>query len=263
VRNENKRRKVMRDWTTDGFVVGRPYQSVHEESATQKYPIGTVYEAFGRRWRYCKAAATITPARRGCPNLAQNPWYAGGYSFGSDGCTATGLSGENYFDVTLSGDYDIERLVDCYQGGILTLYPSTGIPIWQYHILGNDLSHTTNTIVRIYVDPPLISDFTAVPVDGMPSPYMYVGDGESVGTQLSVVVVNELIITSGYYFWGQTRGPAWVTPNAGWTTAATREAEWHTNGTIKAAAGVALQRAGYLLVNNTDADDAIIMLQLE
>jgi len=70
-------------------------------------------------------------------------------------------------------------------------------------------------------------------------------------------------VTSGYYFWGQTRGPAWVTPNAGWNTAATRECEWHTNGTIKAATGVALQRAGYLLVNNTDADDAHIMLMLE
>jgi len=33
--------------------------------------------------------------------------------------------------------------------------------------------------------------------------------------------------------------------------------------TIKAAAGVALQRAGYILVNNTDADDAHIMLMLE
>ena len=253
----------MREFNCDGIIVGRPDQSVHEQSATQKYPIGTIYESFGKRWRYCRAAAAITPARRGCPNLAQNPWDAGGYSFGSDGCTATGVSGENYLDVTLSADYDIERTVDCFQDGIISLFDAAGINIWQYRIIGNDLSHTSNTIVRLYIDPPLISDMTAVPCDGVPSPYMNVGDGESVGTGASVVCVNELIVSSGYYFWGQTKGPAWVTPNAGWNTASTREAEWHTNGTIKAAAGVALQRAGYLLQENSDADDALIMLMLE
>jgi hypothetical protein len=252
----------MREFNCDGVIVGRPDQTVHEESATQKYPIGTIYSAFGKEWAYCRAAATITPARRGCPSLTQNPWTAGGYSFGSDECTATGVAGENYFDVTQGAAYDIERTVDCFQDGIISLFPASGIPIWQYRIIGNDLSHTSNTIVRIYVDPPIIEAMAAVPCDGMPSPYMNVGDGESVGTQLSVVCVNEHIVTSGYYFWGQVRGPAWVTPNAGFNTTATRECEWHTNGTIKAAAGVALQRAGYILVNNTDADDAHIMLML-
>ncbi len=253
----------MREFNCDGIIVGRPYQSVHEYSATQKYPVGMVYEPFGHRWRYCRAAAEITPARRGCPNLTQNPWTAGGYSFGADGCTVTGVAGSNSVILTQSGDYDIERTLDCFQDGILTLFPASGIPIWQYRIIGNDLSYTSNTLVKLYIDPPLVEAAVAVPCDGMPSPYMNVGDGESVGTQLSVVVVNELIVTNGYYFWGQTRGPAWVTPNAGFNTAATRECEWHTNGTIKAAAGVALQRAGYILVNNTDSDDAHIMLQLE
>jgi hypothetical protein len=255
----------MRDFNVDGVLVGRPYQSVHEQSATQHYPIGMIYEAFGRRWRYCRAAANITFARRGCPNLNQNPWKASGYSFGSDGCKATGVLGENYVDVTLSADYDIERTRDCYQGGILTAYPPSprDDEIFGYHILGNDVSHTLNTIVRLYLDPPPQEAWTDVPVDGMPSSYMNVGASGSVGTQASVIVVPEIQVTSGHYFWGQTRGPAWVTPNAGWNTEATREAEWHTDGTIKAAAGVALQRAGYLLAESSDADDAHIMLMLE
>jgi len=255
----------MRDFTVDGVLVGRPHQSVHEQSATQKYPIGTIYEAFGKRWRYSRAAAAITIARRGCPNLAQNPWDAGGYSFGCDACLATGILGENYVDVFLDTDYDIERTVDVFQGGILTAYPAAprDDEIFQYHILGNDPSHTSNTYVRIYLDPPPQEAWTDVPVDGMPSPYMNVGASGSVGTQASVIIVPEIQVTSGYYFWGQTRGPAWVTPNAEWNTAATREAEWHTDGTIKAAAGVALQRAGYLLQESSDAADSHIMLMLE
>jgi hypothetical protein len=255
----------MRDFTADGVLIGIPHQSVHEQSAVQKYPVGTIFEAFGKRWRYCRAAANITIARRGCPNLAQNPWDAGGYSFGSDGCTATGILGENYVDVTLSADYDIERTVDVYQGGILTAYPAAprDDEIFQYHILGNDLSHTSNTIVRLYLFPAPEEAWTAVPVDGMPSPYMNVGASGSVGVQSSVICVPEIQVTSGYFFWGQTKGPAWVTPTAGFNTASTRECEFHTDGCIKAAAGVALQRAGYILPENSDADDAHIMLMLE
>jgi len=228
-----------------------------------------IYEAFGKRWRYCRAAANITIARRGCPNLSQNPWYAGGYSFGCDTSKATGILGENYVDITLGADYDaIERTVDVFQGGLLTAYPAAprDDEIFQYHILGNDASYQVaiaHDTVRIYLDPPPQEAWVAVPVDGMPSPYMNVGASGSVGTQGSVIVVPEIQVTSGSFFWGQTRGPAWVTPSPGWNTASTREAEFHTDGCLKAATGVALQRAGYLLVENTDADDAHIMLMLE
>jgi hypothetical protein len=257
----------MRDFNADGQVYGRPYQSVLEQSATQKYPIGTIYEAFGRRYRYCRAVAAITPARRGCPALIYDTWLASvtvtAPQFGSDGATATGKKDENEVVVTFAGDYDVARAVDIMQDGLLTLFDAAGLKIHEHRIIGNDASYTTDTLMKIYIDPPLVEDATAVPCDGLPSPYMFVGDGESNGTACSIIVVNPIIVSSGYYFWGQTRGPCWVTPNAGWQTAATRECEWHTNGTIKAAAGVALQRAGYLLAENTDSDDAHIMLMLE
>jgi len=260
----------MREFNCDGIIVGRPAQSIHEQSLVQKYPIGTIFEAFGKRYRYCRAVANITPARRGCPTLIYNPWLDSvtvtGPQFGSDATTATGVSGSNELILTFAAACDVARAVDILQDGIISLFPASGIPIYQYRIIGNDASYQVTLAddrIKVYIDPPLVADMTAVPCDGMPSPYMFVGDGESVGVQASVVVVNEIIVTSGYYFWGQTRGPAWVTPNAGWNIAATRECEWHTNGTIKAAAGVALQRAGYLLAENTNADDAHIMLMLE
>lgn len=260
----------MRDFNCDGVLVGRPSQTILQQSATQKYPIGTIYESFGRRYRYCRAAAAITPARRGCPALIYDTWKASTATtspqFGSDGSTATGYEGDNYVIVTFAGDYDTVRTADSLADGLLTLFDSAGLKIHEHRIIGNDASYEVSSAddtIKIYVDPPLVEDLTAVPVDGLPSPYNYVGDGESVGTMTSVIVVNPIIVSSGYYFWGQTRGPCWVTPNAGWQTAATREAEWHTNGTIKAAAGVALQRAGYLLAECTDSDDAHIYLMLE
>lgn len=260
----------MRDFNTDGVLIGRPHQTVHEESATQKYPVGMIYEAWGKRWRYCRAAEAIIIARRGCPNISQNPWDAEGYSFGSDMCTATGVLGENYVIVTLGVDYDnVARTVDCFQGGLLTTYPVAprDDEIFQYHILGNDPSYKVGAVahdtVKLYLDPPPQEAWTAVAVDGMPSPYMNVGDSLSLGTQSSVIIVPEIQVTIARFFWGQTKGPAWVTPSPGWNTASTREAEFHTNGCIKAAAGVALQRAGYLLTESSDADDAHIMLMLE
>ena len=39
----------MRDINADGTVVGRPYQSVHEASTHQHYPIGTIFDSFGLR----------------------------------------------------------------------------------------------------------------------------------------------------------------------------------------------------------------------
>lgn len=260
----------MRDFNCEGVLVGRPSQTILEQSATQKYPIGMIYETFGRRYRYCRAAAAITPARRGCPTLIYDTWKASTATtepqFGSDGATATGLAGESEVVITLAADYDTLRPVDCMADGLLSLFDAAGIKIHEHRIIGNDLSYTAtlaNDRVKLYVDPPLVEDITAVPADGLPSPYNFVGDGESVGVQASVIVVNPIIVTSGYYFWGQTRGPSWVTPNAGFNTASTRECEWHTNGTILAAAGVALQRAGYLLAENTDSDDAHIYLMLE
>ena len=260
----------MRDFSTDGHLVGRPTQTVNEESATQKYPIGTIYDDHGKRHRYCRAAAAITPARRGCPALIYNTWLASvtatGPQFGTDASTATGNAGDNYVICTFGASSDVARAKDIMYDGILSLFDAAGLIIDQYRITGNDESYLValaDDTMKVYIDPPLARDAVAVPCDGLPSPYNFVGDGGSVGTMTSVIVVNPIVVTTGYYFWGQTRGPAWVTPSAGWQTAATRECEWHTDGTIKAAAGVALQRAGYLLAENTDADDAHIMLKLE
>jgi len=261
----------MRAFNVDGVLVGRPNQTVHEQSATQKYPIGTIYEPFGKRWRYCLAAEDITIARRGCPALIYNPWKAGAPQFGADGTTVTGNAGEPWVIATFGADYDVAKAVDVLQGGLLTLYLAAprDDEIFEYTILGNDASYEATLAddrCKIYIDPPLSEDMTAVAADGIPSPYSAVGASGSGTTTRSFVVVPEIQVTTGYYFWGQTRGPAWVTPSAGWQTANYRDCCFHTNGTIIPhldSTGVAKQRCGYLLADCVDADDAHIMLMLE
>jgi len=262
----------MRDWNSDGVVVGRPTQSVLEASTTQKYPIGMIFDAFGKRYRYCRATAAITVPKRGCPTLIHNTWLASTATtapqFGSDGSTATGVLGENHFIITFGADYDTVRPIDVMAGGILTLFYATG-EIYEYRIIGNDVSYLAtgaDDTIKIYVDPPVALAATAVPVDGLPSPYNFVVASGSGTTQTSVICVPEIAVASGSYFWGQTRGPCWVTPNAGWNTANYRMCRWHTNGTILPAldsSGLAYQIAGYLLAESADADDAHIQLMLE
>ena len=254
----------MREFDKEGTVVGVPYQGIMEESATAKYPIGTLYETFGKRFRYCKAYEAITLAHRGCPAMQPASWTAGVMSMGSDQTTVTGIAGDTKVSIYTGIDYDIAHAVDYFQGGMLTLF--TGTTVEQHRIIGNDASYTgtlTNDTFDAYIEPGLRIARTSVPCDIMSSPYAFVGASGSVGTGYSVVCVPQIVITSTYYFWGQTKGPCFVTPFAEWTTASTREAEWNADGTIKAGAGVALQRAGFVIYDNGTDADSYVMLMLE
>jgi hypothetical protein len=268
----------MRDQTYDGNIYGgRPTQSVHEQSGTQKYPLGTLYEAFGKKWRYCKAFnGNITPAHRGCPSSNESPWQAawttaGGEGFGSGASTATGYEGEDWFILTLGAKDDVARVVDQLQGGLITLYRPAprDNEIFQFRIMGNDLPYQTtlaNDTMKIYVDPPLLEDYAAVPCDGSQSLYRGIEPPVTMGTSRSVIVVPEIIVTSHYYFWGQTRGPCFVTPGvAGWITVNTRGVRFGANGCVWpiVEADGGYQYAGYLLHDNTTLDDSHIMLMLE
>ena len=190
-------------------------------------------------------------------------WTAGAMSMGSDATSVTGSQGDSRVLVTTGADYDETHAKDYFFGGTLTIFPSAGDVIYRHAITGNDASFGSDVYFYAYIDPPLAADCSAVPCDVMSSPYAYVGAPGSVGTGYSVICVPSVLVTQYYYFWGQTRGPCFITPNAEWTTASTREAEFHTDGTIKAGAGVALQRAGFIIYCNSADADANVMLMLE
>jgi hypothetical protein len=189
------------------------------------------------------------------------PWTGAddGYGIGSDTGTASGTKGERFLDIVSAAHL---HTLDEFEDGVITLYPAAGIEIFNYRIVGNDKGSSA-TAFRLYVDVPLHEDAVLVPCDISPSIYSAVGAPASVGTYGTVVCVPEILVTSAYYFWGQTSGRCFVTPNAGITAASTRTVCFHTNGTIKAFAAGALQIAGNLLALNSADDDAVIQLMLE
>jgi hypothetical protein len=256
-----KRSIIMREFDKEGTVVGVPYQSVMEESAVARYPIGTLYEKFGARWRYCKAYEAITIPHRGCAAMQPASWTAGVMSMGSDSTTVTGIKDDTKVLIFTGGDYDIAHAVDYFQGGMMVIFTATEIQ--QHRIIGNDASFTSNTYMYIYIEPGLLVARDGIACDVMSNPYAFVGSSASVGTGESVVCVPQITVQSGYYFWGQTKGPCFVTPSTEWKTASTRMAEFGVGGTIKAGTGVALQIAGFQIYDTTDDEDSYIMLMLE
>ncbi len=201
----------MRDFNADGVVVGRPYQEIYEQSLTQKYPIGMIHERHGRRWRYSRAYETIALAHRVCPNMALQGGDTGGSTFAIEkNLYATAKVGESIVLVETTVAYAKDYFVD----GLMTVF-STGLnpDIFCLRVSGNDLGN--GTYVKIYLDEPLPVDMTVVfGVNVNPSSYQNVGDQSHCGTTASGVVVPSVKVTSGYFFWGQTKGPAWVTPTA-------------------------------------------------
>jgi hypothetical protein len=266
------------DFNLTGRLTGRPIQAIHEESATQIYPVGTTYEKHGKVFKYCRANAAITVPNRGCPNMAYLPWHTNNIYGAKVLSIAAAQAGEKKVIVTFD-DYITDTTPyngickDYFAGGEIVFFNinQSSTIIINCRVSGNEIStvnasSAANEDMILYLDEELPYDLVvadSVVADLHPNPYMNVGDSGSVGTYGSVVCVPPIPVTSGYWFWGQTYGPCWVTPNAGITTAAVRDVVFHTNGTIKVNSGDGLQRAGTLIdFGDGSQDDALILLQL-
>jgi hypothetical protein len=271
----------MRDINMEGLVVGRPRQDIHEQSAVQIYPAGIMHERHGRRFRYCHAAEAIPLPHRGSPNLAYVPWHTDNIYACKGLSVNAAAAGDKKITVTFD-DYIKDtspynaKIEDYFQGGyavVFNIAADNGI-IGVFRISGSEIStvnadSAANEDMIIYLDEALPYALTpdadpATSVDLYPSPYRNQGAGASVGTLGRVTAIPMIAITSGYWFWGQTKGPAWVTPTAGITTANVHEVVFHTDGTVKVNTGDGLQRAGYMIMRGDgSADDSLIMLDLE
>ncbi len=264
---------LLPDFNGDGVLVGRPTQDIHEESAVQNYPVGTIHERHGRRFRYCKAYEAITVTNRGCPNMVQYPWIATSVRSAKFVSCNSFLAGDKRIVLTVDDvveDSPYAALTkNFFAGGYINAFFDSNA-IQTLRVSGNEVGtvnadSAANTDIILYLDEPFAKDYAAgCTVDLYASPYIAIGASGSATAYSSFVVVPHLAVTSGYWFWGQTRGPCWVTPNAGITTANVRDVYFHSNGTVKVNSGDGLQRAGYILYKGDGSqDDSTIMLQLE
>jgi hypothetical protein len=266
------------DFNLDGYIGGKPKEGVcglYEETAIQYYPIGTRFRMHGREWVYCRAAEAITLPHRGSPNLVDYPWIATSlYSLKGiqTNDRQVAVAGAKKI-VVESDDYAHDTtpyaptVKNFFAGGYAMIYYSSAL-IGQLRITGSDpciLDTTTATSedITLYFDDALPTAVgTSIQVDVYPSPYIACGNSNSGTVYSSFVCVPMIAVTADYFFWGQVKGPCWVTPNAGITTANYRDLAFHTNGTVKVQAA-GLQRAGYIIYKGDGSqDDAVIMLDI-
>ena len=253
----------MRDYNRSGIVVGFPNQTIHEEAEDQQYPVGMIHERHGRRWRYFQAEEAIVGNHRGCPNMSIVPGDDNGNTFGIEkNLYAIGLKGVTKVSVENPGSTAFA--VDYFVDGTMVVF-STGLDpaIFCCRISGNDLFDSTSGFV--YLDEPLPVELSiTMGVNLHPSPYRNVGAAASGNlTYRTVVVVPAMAVQAGYWAWGQTRGPCWVTPTA---YNHGRIKQWHSDGCIADRTdGSLVQIAGNAIARDYDGSygDGLIDLNID
>jgi hypothetical protein len=257
----------MRDFNITGKLDGKPRGGTVTVDTKQQYPIGTIYETHGCRFRYCQAYEAVPGSHRGITNMSLGGGDTGGGVFALEGAIGfKGYKGNNFveMDNVANGDPDTIFPVDWFYGGQVNFYiPSAAYTdLLSMRISGSELATTAG--VKLWLDEPLPIDIAAtVFSEAHPSPYLNVGATQS--DQFSVVAVNYIILSAGDYFWGQTRGPCYVMQNTG-TNNDSRMKVWSTpsgNGSMIEQGGVndIRQHVGYALVPNVT--DGMVMLMLE
>jgi hypothetical protein len=267
--------EYLKDFNYDGFLKGIPNQAVNEESEIQKYPVGTILERNGRRWRYSKAYEAITITHRGCPSMVQYPWIATSLTSAKFVSCNAFKKGDKRIVITVddyiedTSPYNSKQL-NFFAGGYIAVFYDTNV-IGIHRITGSEPStvnadSAANCDIILYLDEPLTKDYAAgCTVDIYGNRYISIGASGSNTGWASVAVIPQCPVTSGYWFWGQTRGPCWVTPTSGITGTTIRTVYFHSDGTIKdGGTDTSLQMAGYIIYKGDNSqDDALIQLMLE
>lgn len=214
----------------DGLInldVPNVYDSNHD---SQRYPLGTIAYKDVRRFVYCKAGGTIDDLAR----LVSVDMYAPGCTGHEDedgfegALYAAAAAGATYVDVADTGALSKND----WEGGYFLAFPSGG-PYVCIRIAGNDAGNAS-THARVYLDDPLpVAITTGNGITVYRCPFKDVIQG--VSAYSSALGVPTDALTSGYFGWVQTWGPAWVTAHGGtWPGSAAnqRDVYAHTDGTI-------------------------------
>ena len=256
----------MRDMNVDGVLGGVPWESVglYVDTELQRFPIGTIFEAHGRRYRYCRAYEAIDLPGWLAPNMALQGGDTGGDVFAIEHeANQVHYAGETAIYVNATPTYS----VDYFYNGLVVIFSTGADPgLMIFRCTGNEVGDATK--IKIYLDHPLPIDITAGAGTGYgisvyPSPYQNVGCGRT-HAGVGPAVVNPLCtVASGYYFWGQTRGISYVSPNA--YSYGVNKMLVTDGSTAKATTTDIRQFVGTTMPRSSDGsyDDGAIILNLE
>jgi hypothetical protein len=256
----------MRDINVDGMLHGIPWEEVglYVDTVDQHYPIGIGFDVHGRRWRYCRAYEAIAVSHWLCPNMALQGGDTGGSVFAIEHeAHAVAYAGERMIDVHATPTYGL----DYFYNGLVVIFSTGADPqIMVFRCTGNEVGDAHS--IKIYLDHPLPINVTAGAGTGYgisvyPSPYQNVGNGQA-HAGIGPAVVNPLcIVASGYYFWGQTKGPSYVVPNV---YAYGVNKMLVTDGSIAKATTTDIRQfigTSYSRSSDGSYDDGAVMLNLE
>jgi hypothetical protein len=250
-------------------------EAIYQEYENKPCPIGTLgMDQFGSLYRLCKAGAAIS-IYDGIPVANAN--------FVADGYAGDGATVDLYGDTASVGDIVIAiddlnnattRPVDHYEGGYVQLLGANTTERQSRRIVSSTVGD--GTCIYLTLDAPLTTAITDGAVDCIPSQYSNCVAPQAEANAYETFVAFPRVegtITSGYYFWGLTRGPVMAHYRNTFPGEAVSDKDCYfdRSGFIDSApnvqgtfGSVSPQRAGYLIPCNTSAyGSTFIFLQLE
>ena len=241
---------------------------VNQQDASQQWPVGTKWIEGNRVFRYCYAGSAIAIPQRGVANAS--PHLEGT-------CLGNSVAGAYTLDLPPAcADFPAYTITteNAYAGGWVWVMGSSGNPAQhEFHrIISNDA--TTGVYVRVTLATPFINSTTTPWITSYRNIYANCQQGYPnipTGTQTIVcMTAGGMVVTSGYYFWGQTWGESWctahdVTPGL---VGHHRELIFKQGGTIAVRhefdpTTYSYQRAGYVLTDTVNTGDMMFMMQLD
>jgi len=177
-------------------------QGVYEESSTQLAPLGTKLEFDdGRMFRYTKSAAAI-----GIGIVCANDYSAGTLAE-TDNFTVSATAGNREFSMT-GGGSEFATGAEAYAGSYIVFTDGTGAG--QYYRIKDHTTASSDKITFQLYDKLVTApgSDTDIIIIGNPYGAVITADRTSEGaaTDTFAMGINPIAISSGYYFWMQTKG---------------------------------------------------------
>ena len=188
---------------------------IYEESSTQLAPLGSKLEFDdGRIFRYTKSAAAITIG------LVCGNDYSDGLLAETDNFTVSGSAGDREFSMT-GGGSEFSTTAEAYAGSYIVFSDGTGAG--QYFRIKDHTTASSDKITFQLYDKLVTAPGSDTDIIIVGNPYGAVittdRTSEGAATDTFAVGVNPIAITSGYYFWMQTKGICAVKADYGDTAA--------------------------------------------
>lgn len=272
----------------DGFVVLPPFPirhnlgepDVYAESATPLYPIGTLlwYPGMGKKYRYSRAGAALTGTKFLVANANYVPDGAGHvneHGFYDGASVVTWDVG----DIEVTFNDTINKAANFYEGAYLIHFDAARNIVYEdsYIVSGPPADIVTPWACTVRLYKPL--KYEKFALDGLEiwcNPYRNIKlacvGADAYDGYETYMGVPPIPVQNGYYFWLQTAGPVFITPN-GWAAlcpgfaANSRVVMAGPSGgniTTQAASGAGYQKIGVLLsVTLAGSADALVNMDLD